>query len=410
MSGVRTRVIAFAILMGGVSVAASAQQLPREPNVDEIRIRLSPLFLNPLLALTNAGIDTNVFNEADQDVPERDFTVTITPATDWWIRLGRSWLIGNIRQDLVWYKDFPGQRSVNGSYTASWLVPRNRLTFSVGGIWLNTKERPGFEIDARAERSEQGGNGVVEIRALSKTFLGIGAERRRIDYDDSALYQGSNLARELNRTVFSTSVRVRNQLTPLTSINLTYGREQDRFELSPLRDSDSNRYDVGVSFDPFALIKGSAQVGYRNFKPSVSDVPSYTGATALVNLSYVALGSTRLGITVNRDVQYSFSVDQPYYLQSGVTGSIGQQIYGPLDVEARIGSQRLAYRDRIGAEVEVSDRIDRVRSYGFGLGYRLGRDLRLAFNAENARRTSELDVREYDGLRYGLAVTFGTQQ
>ena len=42
------------------------------------------------MALSNAGTDTNVFNEATD--PKKDFTVTVTPATDLWLRLGPSWL------------------------------------------------------------------------------------------------------------------------------------------------------------------------------------------------------------------------------------------------------------------------------------------------------------------------------
>ena len=47
-----------------------------------MRLRLGPLFLNPTVALTNAGVDDNVFNEADSAVPQSDFTLTLTPATD----------------------------------------------------------------------------------------------------------------------------------------------------------------------------------------------------------------------------------------------------------------------------------------------------------------------------------------
>ena len=80
-----------------------------------------------------------------------------------------------------------------------------------------------------------------------------------------------------------------------------------------------------------------------------------------------------------------------------------------MDVEGRVGAARLAYQDRIGADVEVSERIDRVKSYGLSLGYRPGRNLRVAFNVDNQKRTSEVDFRTYDGLRYGFSVTFGQQ-
>ena len=64
----------------------------------------------------------------------------------------------------------------------------------------------------------------------------------------------------------------------------------------------------------------------------------------------------------------------------------------------------------IGQEVVgvvVVDRQDKVRSYGAGIGYRLGRDLRIGFNVDQQRRESLIDERRYESLRYGMAVSFG---
>jgi hypothetical protein len=120
----------------------------------------------------------------------------------------------------------------------------------------------------------------------------------------------------------------------------------------------------------------------------------------------VALESTRFGFQAMRDVEYSYDETQPYYLQSGFTASVAQQIYGPVDVETRLGNQRLSYRVR-GDLGSTGDRIDRVRTYGGGVGYRIGRDLRIGFNVDQHERTSDLADRAYDGLRYGAVLTYG---
>ncbi len=247
------------------------------------------------------------------------------------------------------------ERSANTGYALNWLVPLTRLSFVVGGNLLHTNERPGFEIDARADRKERGLNGEFEIRALSRTLFGARAEVRKFDFDENAVFLGTNLHNELNRTLTTASVTMRHELTPLTSFTVDVGRQQERFDFSPLRDTDSTQVNVGLRFDAFALVNGFAQVGFRDYTPLSSDLPRYTGSIASVNLSYVALGATRLGVVIGRDIQHSFDFNQPYYLQTGITASIGQQIYGPLDVQGRIGSQRLAYRDRAGS-VAVLDR------------------------------------------------------
>jgi putative beta-barrel porin BBP2 len=389
------------------STNVKAQTIPAEPDSSTVRVHFGPLWLNPSLALTNLGVDTNVFNAATANLPQRDFTYTVTPQSDLYLRMGRTWLIGNAKEDLVWYQKFSDQRSVNGNYTASLLIPLTRMTFDVGGNFVHTRERPGYEIDTRPRRTEKAVNGAVELRALSKTFIGARGERRKIDYDSAEVFLGSNLQFQLARTITSEALTLRHKVTPLTSLTFDVGKEQERFDFSPIRDSNSTRINAGVSFDRFALITGSAQFGYRNFKPLSPDLPVYTGSTAQVSLSYSALGSTKLGVTALRDLEDSYDINQPYYLQSGINASIAQQIYGPLDVQGRIGAQRLAYLARPGVVVQAPNRVDHVQSYGVGVGYRLGRDLRFGVNVDEQKRQSVLNILQYDGLRYGVAITYG---
>ena len=377
-----------------------------EPDLSRVRLRFGPLLVNPTIALTNAGVDTNVFNQAESDRPKSDFTMTVTPQADVWLRLGRTWLAANVREDVVWYKTYSSERSVNNNYTVGWLVPLTRFTFTANGNWINARERPGYEIDARSDRSERGVNATADARVLSKTFFGVRGDIRKVEFDRDAVFLGTNLHDELTRTQTSAAVTVRHELTPLTSLTVDVGRQQDRFDFSPLRDSDSTYVTLGVRFDSRALISGSAKVGLRDFQLRSLGVEDYRGSTAAVDLSYVALGSTRLGLNMARDVQYSFNADQPYYLQTGFTGSLSQHIYGPLDVEARAGIQRLAYRSREGVIVARSNRVDRVHTYGGGVGYRVGRDLRVGFSVDRQQRQSGLDLRNYAGLRFGMAMTY----
>jgi len=41
------------------------------------------------------------------------------------------------------------------------------------------------------------------------------------------------------------------------------------------------------------------------------------------------------------------------------------------------------------------------------VGYRLGRDFRFGFNVDRAHRESELPAHQYNGFRYGFAMTYG---
>jgi hypothetical protein len=395
---------AFVLLVVLLPIAAVAQG-PGEPP-STVRMRIGPLFINPTLNLSNAGRDTNVFNDAKN--PQEDFTVTITPATDLWLRFGPTWIQGNIREDIIWFQKFASERSANNTYAVKWVVPLNRLTVTPSWAYADTHERPGFEIDARVEHTQLNYAAAAEYRLFTKTFIGAEGRRVKTDFVDGATFQNTNLHDELNRTSTFGGVNIRHQLTPLTSLNLTGAMSQDRFEFDRLRNSDSVNVSGALRFDPSALIKGGAAIGYRDFKPLSPDLPSYRGSTMAVDLTYILLGMSRFTFVANRDVQYSYDINQPYYLQTSLNGSVSQQIFGPVDVVVRGGVGRLEYRDRAGAVVAVSNRVDRIESYGGGIGYHVGRDMRIGVNLDHNRRDSQVELRQYQGWLYGVSVTYST--
>jgi hypothetical protein len=397
-------VIALALSLATIDTASA--QMPVPPDPESVPVLVGPLWITPRLTLGNAGVDTNVFNQPDTEGPQQDFTITVTPSAEAWLRMGPSWLTGTVREDIVWFKEFVSERSVNNTLRVGWLLPLSRIAVHLGTGWMHTRERPGFEVDARVQRQERELNGAVELRALSRTRLGVRGERRRVEFEDGAVFLGTDLRDQLTRTTTAAGVTVRHELTPLTTLLVSLAREQDRFEFSSLRNSETNRAEIGLEFDPAALISGTARIGVREFDPTAADLAGYSGTTASMNVSYIAAGSTRLTVQAVRDIEYSFDVTQPYYLQSGVAATVAQQIYGPIDAEARIGAQQLEYRTR-GLEPALSERVDRVRSYGGGVGYHVGRDLRVGFNVDRQRRRSDVGFRTYEGMRYGLSVSYG---
>jgi hypothetical protein len=399
---------AFAIGLLAAPAAAQPQTQTADggPDPSIVRVRIGPLWMNPTISLPNMGIDTNVFNDPE-GLARRDFTITMTPRTDLWLRMGRTWLSGSVTEDIVWYKKYDSERSANSSYAAAWKAPFNRVVLTGTASYLSSRARPGFEIDARAQRTEPVYGGSAEIRALSRTYVGVRGNWSKVSFDEGAFYNGESLEEQLDRKARSIAVTLRHDLTPLTSLTFSAGRSEERFVEATSRDADSDEYKLTVNFDPAALLKGSVTFGYTSYKPLSSDLPGYRGVTSAVNLSYSLLGATRFIGSIVRQISLSYDIDQPYYVLSGLSGSIAQQIYGPVDVIFRGSAQRLEYTTRTGAPVLVPDRTDRVRLLGGGVGYRLSQDLRLGFNIDKERRTSILVDRRYEGLKYGTSLTYG---
>src|SRR5262249_25849170 len=159
----------------------------------------------------------NVFNDPP-DQERRDFTFTLTPRTDMWMKIGRGYLTGNVREDILWFQKYTSERAANTSGTIGTVVPLNRIGFSASATYLHARDRPGFEIDTRAQRTELQFNGAFEIRALARTFIGLQGSRRKVDFEEGDTFLSSDLRTDLNRTSTSAAVMVRHELTPLTSI------------------------------------------------------------------------------------------------------------------------------------------------------------------------------------------------
>jgi len=308
----------------------------------------------------------------------------------------------------VYFKESAGERSANNSYNLSWMIPVNRITFRPTVEYRNTRERPGYEIDTRALHTELLYGGRIDVKWFSKSSVFLKADRYQVLFDQAAQFGSVNLHDALNRTTTSASVGLDYEVTPLTTLSALYSIGQDRFSYDALRNAKSSTIGAAVHFDPAALIKGTATVGYFDYRPDDPATPGYRGLSAVVALSYVFLGSTKADVNVGRGVQYSYDINQPYYVQTGGSVRLTQQLFGPFDVTALAGLQQLVYQDRAGAVVLNPDRIDHVNNFGGGIGYRLSRDTRLGFNVEQDHRASVLANHRYTGLRYGFSVTYGS--
>jgi hypothetical protein len=396
--------IALTFLRGA---PALAQAIDGGPDASNVRVRMGPLMMNPTLSITNIGIDRNVFNEPPDKNPKQDFTVTLTPVSDFWLHLGPTWLTATLNESINWYQKYSSERTASTGYRLGWSAIGSRMSFKVDGSYLSAHDRPGFEIDTRAGRKEIDFKGSLDFHALSKSFVGVSADRRQTRFAGEAQYLGTSLSTTLNRIDTSYDVNFRHQLTPLTSITFGATRSETRFEFSPDRDTVANSGLMKVTFQPAALIRGGFSLGYDNFVPVDRTLPSYSGLIGNVDLTYVLLGSTRFAVTGGRDVQYSYDINQPYYVQSRIGGSVAQQIFGPFDVQVRGDIAYLGYRNRAGAVVTVPDRLDRVHTVGAGVGFHMGRDLRLSFNIDQNNRESQVPEHQYQKLLIGTALTYG---
>ena len=259
-----------------------------------------------------------------------------------------------------------------------------------GASYLSTRERPGFEIDVRSQRYETAGNGAAEIRVLPKTFVGLRASRTKVDYDQDAVFLGNSLQFALNRTMTVGALTSRYRLTPLTALTVDVGLEQrsvrvlaaPRLRLDPHRGrrqvraacADQGVGVVRLSRLPAVVVRSPAVQRQRRRRgrdhgPRPDEAwPSGESGPA----------GTR------------YELNQPYYVQTGASGSITQHLFGPIDAIARLGFARLDYQNRIVTGPPLPVRTDHMHSFGGGVGYRAARRTRIG--VQRGRLSPHVDV------------------
>jgi hypothetical protein len=243
----------------------------------------------------------------------------------------------------------------------------------------------------------------VTVPAGSRVTFDLDAKHTRLDYDQGA-YGDPDVARALNRDSDELSLAGRVEVTPLTALAVRTDSIKDRFVYAVDRDSDSLRVMPGVVFEPSAIVSGSAFVGYRRFVTLSPDVPDYSGLVANVELKYVAVDAFRVVARLRRDIEYSLDLTQPFYISASVGADVTQLLGLDWDVVGRVRRGTLTYPALTAVR---PGRVDTVDELGAGLGRRVGDHFRLGFDVTYARRTSVLEARTYDGLRFGGSFTYG---
>ncbi len=382
--------------------------------LDEIRknyrIHAGPLYVNPAILLKELGVDTNVFNQAGQR--KSDFTFTVTPQADLAIPVARRGLFkATLGTDVVYYRKYASERSLDPQAVVRAEAYAHRLTLFAEESYLNTRQRPNYEIDLRSRHLQSDLSGGLAVRFTPSLSLEVARRHGETRFDGDAFFLGQRLQDTLNRDSDTWSGTVRERLSPLTTLGVRYENQRDRFPISSVRDTDSVRVVGGVEFKPKALINGSAWVGYRSFRPKSPLVPSQAGLVSELGLAYTLLGATTFGVTYDRDYQFAFVALNPYFIDNSVGGFIRRAVGGKFDVIVNAARHRYDYQQLAVQTAQVAatpKRVETTDSYGLNLGYRLKRQTRVGFGASYSTRASTvLTSRRYDGYRIGTTVSYG---
>jgi Putative beta-barrel porin 2 len=399
-----TRTVTSVLMILCLSPSASARQVPTAADdpVAMAPFRLGVLGLDLRIGISQLGVDTNVFNTTND--AQSDLTFTLVPGAQVWLRTARGLFSFTGNLEFVYFSEFETERSVNGYSFGQYEYRFTRFRPYVSASWLDTQQRPGYEIDARARHYERDVHAGFDLRVASRATVRLDVRDLDYTFAGDEVFNGEVLKEDLNRTLQAVELSWRQRLTALTTWVTRVSRETERFHFEELRNANSFRVNSGFELGRYALIRGSAFVGYRNLAAADGGIiPRFSGVTADLDVAYTAPTQTRLTAAVERDVQYSYEELRPYYVQTGWTATLTQRLIGRWDIQLSGGRDRLGYQ----AFLPVDKRTDFIGRFGGGIGYTVGDEVRVGFEAQSVYRSSEDPNREYGGVRAGVSVTYG---
>lgn len=380
----------------------AAQISPTLPSTREVI--LGPVSLYPQIALRDAGVDSNVYN--DETAPKADLMFTVTPRVYLVLPIGGTRFLGTSTGDFVYYRRYADQRSATMSVEGRYDVTDAAFRPFVSAGSVHSAGRQGFEIDARVPVTQTNATAGADFDLTPITALTAWAGRSNTAYDRAVEYLSVSLADQLDHKTDVAAAGARFRFTPTTTVVVAAESRRHRFDHLRFRDADSLRVAPAVEFDWGGPLTGDARAGFMKFSPLDPLLAGYRGFIASARLHYTLLSVTRFDLEANRDVGFSFDHDQPYNLESGGRLTVAQRVFGRFELIA-IAERRELRNQRFGG-TSFDGRREITTSVGGGVGFEVPPQLRFTLTYEQTARTSSVPVgRDFERQRVLASLSYG---
>jgi hypothetical protein len=394
---------------------AAASARAEEPRARPGRYRLGPMWLTPRVQLTDAGVDTNVFQT--RHAPTRDAVAVVRPRVDGAMALGRRLrLSGHGFLDLNYYRRQGEERSTDFYGEGDAALDLGPFVLLGGGGGGQFSQRFSIDVDERLPRQEKHGYAGLRwqpSRRVSATVTGRGEV---FTFAPGTLRLGGAIKEAMDRNTLTGTLELRYALTGKTTALAVGEEREDRFFSQPLdtprRDRRSRRYLAGFELGARAAVSGKLLAGVRDHPGTLADgSPAYRGPVLTADLTLPVGERVRLRGVGERDLRYASSlvaVDRLRYRNAFVSARYEGQAL--VDLPLRLVALASAgYEDAryllpypYPDASRLADRRDHRYTAGVGLSRRFGESVRIGGHLSWARRVSTLPLFSYEGLRYGL--------
>jgi hypothetical protein len=322
---------------GGPSLASDSVPLERTiPEREAVandmarsRYHLGPVRLLPGFAVHNAGYDSNVFGTSTD--PVGDWTATVSAGSRFLLPLGGKFvLVADAFPEYTWYATLTQRDQFGGNYGGSLYGFFNRVTTEFAARYSERFYIYSSEIESPVFTKNEDGIARMEVELGAHwSVFGFG-EINRVRYDQIQGPPEQEIGVEKNnRTAWAGRGGLRYRISEEWQVaGMVEGSWAD-FEVDPrLRNNTSQAYLGSLEYSRPRLFINVIG-GLREGKGEDSVLfPKYSTGVGSFFTSFFALPWLEVQAFGHRQVAYSITTENPYYLESRLGGKINIQI-GP---------------------------------------------------------------------------------
>ncbi|MGA2585547.1 MAG: hypothetical protein ABSF88_00765 [Candidatus Aminicenantales bacterium] len=277
-------------------------------------LRLGPFRIQPVLYLTDAGFDSNIYGQTGH--PVQDYWLQAGPGVSVYLPIEKK-IVFSLTESprYVYFFNTARERAWNNYLSGEVSFLFNKMFVSGGFTYNNYKFRYPFEIDIWPRLKETGAFGSLLYQVSKKTSFSMAA--RTTDYAFENLEaEFQDLKSRLSRREDYLTVSGYYQVTPrvMFSVGGEYGRTHFVDSAWSYGDSESWAGFGGIDFSPGGRIRGNIKLGYKKLAPLA---PGRTGFEGIVGSSTLSARIFR-ALTVRgqygRDVYYSAWYDNALFV------------------------------------------------------------------------------------------------
>jgi hypothetical protein len=338
--------------------------------------------------------ETNVFQTPEDEQDDLIFRTLPGIAVEW--KRGQDAISAAYNAEILKFLNLSGQDNTHHFFGGQVKLELGRFTVSVREDFANTSDPSGSELTGRIESTTNVLSSEVLYKVTDRLSLGGNGAWNYVKYPEFP---------QLDRNEYLIGPVATWKVVPKVDLLLSYVHGEKFFEGEfAFRDVTRDLVLAGVRGDITPSLWANFRIGYEYRRPETSGLHDYRGLVFGGDWVYKPTERLTLSVWMERSVQESSFVFQPYYVATFGGASAAYRFTPALTATVRLSGGLDSYPIKDVFE-PGKFRKDTFFGAGGGIGYDVQKWLRVGAEYSHLRRSSNFDFFDFTDDKVSLFAT-----